>query len=182
MERRQRKPHHFRKWRWFHQIMGCQIPKWLSIAFLRRTLPRSIQRRLELTTQRYLHIRVTNPHQKQFFPSLKKNSNKFTLKKKIFLLKKIIHIHFLTNSSSWDESIKLWNPREDRGSLMTFKEHRYCVYSSIWSPMHATRFASASGDHTIKLWDVNGKGLKVSTYVCKTRGRYVPYVGTMEKC
>ena len=58
---------------------------------------------------------------------------------------------------SWDESIKLWNPNEDRGSLQTFREHRYCVYSATWSPQHAERFASASGDHTIKIWDVRGK-------------------------
>lgn len=31
-------------------------------------------------------------------------------------------------SGSWDETIKLWNPVEDR-SIQTWKEHTYCVYS-----------------------------------------------------
>ncbi len=32
---------------------------------------------------------------------------------------------------------------------------RYCVYSTIWNPTSNDLFASASGDHTLKIWDVN---------------------------
>ena len=38
---------------------------------------------------------------------------------------------FLT--ASWDDTIKLWNPRENahtHGSLKTFREHTYCVYAA----------------------------------------------------
>ncbi|RYR36166.1 hypothetical protein Ahy_A10g051197 isoform A [Arachis hypogaea] len=39
-------------------------------------------------------------------------------------------------------------------SLRTFKEHSYCVYSAVWNPRHADVFASASGDCTLRVWDV----------------------------
>ncbi len=32
------------------------------------------------------------------------------------------------------------------------------MYSTIWSPTSATLFASASGDGTLRLWDVNEAG------------------------
>ncbi|KAK5582461.1 hypothetical protein RB653_004046 [Dictyostelium firmibasis] len=55
-------------------------------------------------------------------------------------------------TGSWDQSIKIWNPRTER-SLKTFREHRYCIYSAIWSPRNAHLFASVSGDRTLKIWD-----------------------------
>ena len=36
----------------------------------------------------------------------------------------------------------------------TFAEHTYCVYSAAWSPVNSEAFASASGDCTVKVWDL----------------------------
>ena len=55
-------------------------------------------------------------------------------------------------SSSWDASIKLWDPMSS-SSLLTFKEHVGAVYSVVYSPRLPTVFASASSDASIKLWD-----------------------------
>ena len=38
--------------------------------------------------------------------------------------------------------------------MRTFAEHAYCVYAAVWSPQHADIFATASGDCTLKVWDV----------------------------
>ncbi|KAI8846089.1 peroxisomal targeting signal 2 receptor [Chytridium lagenaria] len=75
---------------------------------------------------------------------------------------------FLTGS--WDQTIKLvrssssqtcmyltkylqWNP-ELPNSLRTFHEHSHCVYQTIWAPHSGDIFMSASGDQTMKLWDL----------------------------
>lgn len=63
---------------------------------------------------------------------------------------------FHHRNSSWDQSIKLWDPMR-RESVRTFKEHRYCVYSCAWSPTNPDSFASAAGDYTVKLWDLRGR-------------------------
>lgn len=60
---------------------------------------------------------------------------------------------FLTGS--WDDSIKLWTPRDHR-SLKTFREHQYCVYGTTFSPRIPDLFASVSGDYTLKIWNTNG--------------------------
>ena len=66
-------------------------------------------------------------------------------------------------SASWDDTVKLWSldqapPSATKpnapGSLRTFAEHAYCVYAAVWSPQHADVFATASGDCTLKIWDV----------------------------
>jgi peroxin-7 len=33
-------------------------------------------------------------------------------------------------------------------------EHTNCVYNTIWSPYNSDLFGSASGDQTIKIWDI----------------------------
>ena len=78
-------------------------------------------------------------------------------------------------SGSWDDSIRVWSPLKPR-SMQTYREHRwvfiikyvvarwvlicacyrYCVYSTVYSPHFPTLFASASGDHTLKVWDLRG--------------------------
>ncbi|KAI4325565.1 hypothetical protein MLD38_030950 [Melastoma candidum] len=39
-------------------------------------------------------------------------------------------------------------------TLRTFLEQSYSIYSVIWHPRHADVFASASGDRTVRIWDV----------------------------
>lgn len=47
-------------------------------------------------------------------------------------------------------------------SIQTFSEHFSCIYSAIWSPHNANQLVSASGDKTVKLWDVK-MGYSVQT-------------------
>ncbi|KAJ2991653.1 peroxisomal targeting signal 2 receptor [Globomyces sp. JEL0801] len=39
-------------------------------------------------------------------------------------------------------------------SLQTWQEHTACIYQTTWCPHNPDTFASASGDQTVKLWDV----------------------------
>ncbi|EFC35444.1 predicted protein [Naegleria gruberi] len=39
--------------------------------------------------------------------------------------------------------------------METFDEHRYCVYSTIFSPINGDHFMSCSGDMTMKIWDIH---------------------------
>lgn len=57
-------------------------------------------------------------------------------------------------SASWDHSIKLWDPKQSQ-SLATFTDHEHVVYSAVWSPHIARTFASASGDNTLRIWDIS---------------------------
>ncbi|XP_078374973.1 peroxisomal targeting signal 2 receptor-like isoform X3 [Oculina patagonica] len=57
-------------------------------------------------------------------------------------------------SASWDHSIKLWDPNQAQ-SLATFTDHQHVVYSAVWSPHVARTFASASGDNTVRIWDIS---------------------------
>ncbi|CAH1798363.1 unnamed protein product [Owenia fusiformis] len=56
-------------------------------------------------------------------------------------------------SGSWDGQIKLWDIHQPK-SLNTFQGHEHLVYSAIWSPHITGCFASASGDRTLRVWDV----------------------------
>lgn len=57
-------------------------------------------------------------------------------------------------SASWDHSIKLWDPNGAQ-SLATFADHQHVVYSAVWSPHVSRTFASASGDNTLRIWDIS---------------------------
>lgn len=56
-------------------------------------------------------------------------------------------------SASWDKTIKLWNMGDGR-CLNTYTGHEHIVYSAMWSPLVPKCFASASGDRTLRVWDV----------------------------
>ncbi|KAL3882792.1 hypothetical protein ACJMK2_029099 [Sinanodonta woodiana] len=58
----------------------------------------------------------------------------------------------LVLSASWDKLIKMWDIGRSQ-SLCTFVGHEYIVYSVVWSPHIPGCFASASGDHTLRIWD-----------------------------
>ncbi|KAJ6893651.1 hypothetical protein NC652_027642 [Populus alba x Populus x berolinensis] len=51
-----------------------------------------------------------------------------------------------------------YGPLTGRRAFRTFKEHAYCVYSAAWNPRHTDVFASASGDCTVRIWDVREPG------------------------
>uniref|UniRef100_A0A8C0UX65 Peroxin-7 n=1 Tax=Cyanistes caeruleus TaxID=156563 RepID=A0A8C0UX65_CYACU len=66
----------------------------------------------------------------------------------------------LVVSGSWDQTAKLWDPAVGK-SLCTFKGHEGVIYSTIWSPHIPGCFASASGDQTLRIWDVKTPGVKL---------------------
>ncbi|KPP62045.1 peroxisomal biogenesis factor 7-like, partial [Scleropages formosus] len=59
----------------------------------------------------------------------------------------------LVVSGSWDHAAKVWD-LERPHSLNTFHGHQGVIYSTIWSPLIPGCFASASGDGTLRVWDV----------------------------
>lgn len=56
-------------------------------------------------------------------------------------------------SGSWDRTLKLWNPNSP-SSVTTFTGHNHLIYDVAWSPHIPGCFASASGDHTVCVWDI----------------------------
>lgn len=55
-------------------------------------------------------------------------------------------------SSSWDGSIKWWNPEYNQ-SLQTFTDHTKLVYEVGFAKHLKSVFASVGGDGYLKLWD-----------------------------
>lgn len=68
--------------------------------------------------------------------------------------------HFVL-SGSWDRLIKLWDINRPQ-SIATFTGHEYIVYSVRWSPHIPGCFASASGDQTLRIWDVRKPDLSTN--------------------
>lgn len=56
-------------------------------------------------------------------------------------------------SSSWDCSVKLWNPERSQ-SLRTYNGHSELVYEAKYAKHMPNIFASVSGDGFLKLWDI----------------------------
>lgn len=59
----------------------------------------------------------------------------------------------LVVSSSWDSLIKVWDITQCQ-SLQTIVGHSHIVYEVVWSPKIPAIFASAAGDHTLRVWDL----------------------------
>uniref|UniRef100_A0A5F9CUV9 Peroxin-7 n=1 Tax=Oryctolagus cuniculus TaxID=9986 RepID=A0A5F9CUV9_RABIT len=53
-----------------------------------------------------------------------------------------------------------WDPTIGK-SLCTFRGHESVIYSTIWSPHIPGCFASASGDQTLRIWDVKTTGVRI---------------------
>uniref|UniRef100_A0A8B9P1B2 Peroxin-7 n=1 Tax=Apteryx owenii TaxID=8824 RepID=A0A8B9P1B2_APTOW len=60
----------------------------------------------------------------------------------------------------YKEHTQEWDPAVGK-SLCTFKGHEGVIYSTIWSPHIPGCFASASGDQTLRVWDVKAPGVKL---------------------
>lgn len=56
-------------------------------------------------------------------------------------------------SSSWDGTIKLWNP-DYITSLNTYRNHTKLVYAAKFSKRTRNVFASVSADGYLKLWNI----------------------------
>ncbi|KAI8815386.1 quinon protein alcohol dehydrogenase-like superfamily [Cladochytrium replicatum] len=62
-------------------------------------------------------------------------------------------------SGSMDDTIRLWDPKSGKAIGGPLKGHSKCITSIAWEPMHlnreCNRFATASKDCTVKIWDAN---------------------------
>uniref|UniRef100_A0A452VH79 Peroxin-7 n=1 Tax=Ursus maritimus TaxID=29073 RepID=A0A452VH79_URSMA len=60
----------------------------------------------------------------------------------------------------YKEHTQEWDPTVGK-SLCTFRGHESVIYSTIWSPHIPGCFASASGDQTLRIWDVKSTGVRI---------------------
>lgn len=72
-------------------------------------------------------------------------------------------------STSWDATIKLWDPNHE-SSLVTFAGHEALVYQAAWSPHLPGCVASVSGDKTLRVWNMRRAQGGASMVVTACRG------------
>lgn len=66
-------------------------------------------------------------------------------------------------STSFDGSIRVWNPSAEEPCLHTFTQHKALIYSLSFSP-DGRLLVSGSADNTVLVWDVeNGSLVKSFT-------------------
>ena len=58
-------------------------------------------------------------------------------------------------TSSDDMSIKLWNWEKNWANIMIFDGHTHFVMKVVFNPKDPNTFASASFDHTVRVWGIN---------------------------
>jgi len=58
----------------------------------------------------------------------------------------------LTASMDW--SVKMWNPKDDKGLLMSFESAQDYVLDVKWCPTHPSVFASCDAEGYIDVWDL----------------------------
>jgi len=63
-------------------------------------------------------------------------------------------------SSSYDWTVKLWNPRLQSRSIWSFESAEDAIYDVAWSPVNPTLFSSVDRDGYIDVWDLS-KDLEV---------------------
>ncbi len=60
-------------------------------------------------------------------------------------------------SGGMDNTLRIWDPVTGKALGDAIKGHRQCITSIAWEPIHinseCTRFASASKDGTVRIWD-----------------------------
>jgi len=66
-------------------------------------------------------------------------------------------------SSSFDWSVKLWNPKLRTDYLASFESAEDYVYDVAWNPANPTLFSSVDGEGYIDLWDLS-KDFEVPVY------------------
>ncbi|XP_051954431.1 peroxisomal targeting signal 2 receptor-like [Xyrauchen texanus] len=67
----------------------------------------------------------------------------------------------LVVSGSWDHTAKVWDPEKCQ-LLGSLQGHDGVSYSTIWSPRIPACFASASGDGTLRVWDVKAGSCRLA--------------------
>jgi len=66
-------------------------------------------------------------------------------------------------SSSFDWSVKLWNPKLRTDCIASFESAEDYVYDVSWNPANPTIFSSVDGEGYIDLWDLS-KDFEVPVY------------------
>ncbi|KAM3213897.1 hypothetical protein ACQJBY_066371 [Aegilops geniculata] len=62
--------------------------------------------------------------------------------------------HTFLLSASDDQMIKIWDWKDSWKCMRTFLGHGDCVIQVMFDPNDSNSFASASLDHTVKMWDI----------------------------
>jgi dynein intermediate chain, cytosolic len=58
-------------------------------------------------------------------------------------------------SSSFDWTVKLWNPKQKKEPIITFESAEDYVYDVCWNKENPSLFASVDGEGYIDLWDLS---------------------------
>jgi len=58
-------------------------------------------------------------------------------------------------SSSFDWTVKLWQPNTKKAPLFSFQSSQEYIYDVQWSPTHPSIFASCDAEGYVDIWNIN---------------------------